>query len=67
MEIILNLKELKIEDNLSDVVLYSFDKFTQNKHVCYQLNGVFEGKRKPDCFTLFQQQHLPNFLVITCF
>ena len=33
-----------MKDNLSDVVLYSFDKFKQNRHVYYQLNGGFEEK-----------------------
>ena len=60
-------KRTVLKDNLSDLVLYSFDKFTQDGHVYYQQNGVFEGKRKPDGFPLFQHYHLPNFPVITCF
>ena len=60
-------KRTKMEDNLVDVVLYSFDKFMQNGYVYYQQNGVFEVKSKPDSFPLFQQYHLPNFPIITCF
>jgi hypothetical protein len=56
-----------MEDNLSDVVLYSFEKFTQNRYVYYHQNGFFEGKWKPGGFPLFQQNHLPNFLIITSF
>ena len=56
-----------MEDNLIDIVLYSIEKITQNRHIYYQLNRVFEGKRKPDGFPLFHQHHPPNFLVITCF
>ena len=46
-------KKSKMKDNLVNVVLYSFDMFMQNRYVYYQLNGGFEGKRKPDDFTLF--------------
>ena len=60
-------KRTILKDNLSDVVLYSFDKFTQYRYVYYQQNGVYEGKRKPDGFPLSHQHHLLNFLKITCF
>ena len=56
-----------MDDNSSDVVLYSFDKFTQNRHVYYQQNGGFKGKRKPDGFPSLQQNHFPCLFVITCF
>ncbi len=55
-----------MEDNFVDIVLYFIENITGNRHVHYQLNGVYEGKKKPDGFSLFQQNHLLNFLVITC-
>ena len=35
-----------MEDNLVNIVLYSFDKFTQNRHVYYQQNGDILRKKE---------------------
>ena len=37
-------KRPKMEDNLENAVLYSFEKIKQNRDACYQQNGGFEEK-----------------------